>query len=181
MSETANNNDNTKSISLFLETAKSEYEIEHNRTSIIDSKTSIALPIISAYFLALAEMNDFRNIFKIEIANFSDSILPSCLFITYTAALILTLIAVIMLAKVIMTRDYNVIKPQDIYGTDYITNDVRVLSLKLIDLYITATLHNKEKNDSRIPLYRRSWLFTAISIILFTIYIIIHNTMFGGK
>ena len=45
---------NDDSISLLLDVAKHEYDNEHNRTSVIDTKTSIALPIISAYFLALA-------------------------------------------------------------------------------------------------------------------------------
>ena len=46
------------SVELLLETAKSEYDSEHNRSTIIDTKTGISLPIIAAYFIALAQMNE---------------------------------------------------------------------------------------------------------------------------
>ena len=59
-----------QAVEVLLSTAKSEYENEHNRTSVIDSKTSIALPIVSAYFLALAPMNDFKSIFDVKIEKF---------------------------------------------------------------------------------------------------------------
>lgn len=44
---------NVRSVELLLETAKSEYDNKHNRTSIIDSKTNISLSIISAFFSPL--------------------------------------------------------------------------------------------------------------------------------
>ena len=55
-----------ESVELLLKTSKSEYENEHNRTSIIDSKTNISLPIISAFFLALIQLNDYKAIFRLH-------------------------------------------------------------------------------------------------------------------
>lgn len=78
-----NLNYNIDSINLLLDTSISEYNNEHNRTSILDSKVSIALPIISAYFLALAPMNDYKTIFKMSISTFTELVLPAALFISY--------------------------------------------------------------------------------------------------
>ncbi len=163
------------SISLLLDVAKHEYENEHNRTSVIDTKTSIALPIISAYFLALAQMNDYKTIFAVKISSYIDCIMPTLLFICYSASLILALLSVIDMVRVITTRAYNTIKPADLYDEDFLKFDSKVISIELITLYIDATVRNKGENDARIPLYRNGWLLTTISIILFVVYIIIKN------
>ena len=49
---------NANSVHLLLETALNEYSNEHDRKATIDSKAGIALPIISAFFLSFAQMND---------------------------------------------------------------------------------------------------------------------------
>lgn len=45
---------NTASIELLRNAAQNVYSNEHERTRTMDSKAGIALPIIAAYFLALA-------------------------------------------------------------------------------------------------------------------------------
>ncbi len=175
MSKESREKFNDESVELLLSTAKSEYENEHNRISVIDSKTSIALPIISAYFLALAQMNDFKTIFTVHIEKFADIIIPTISLLTYSGSLILSFIAVMMMVKVVTTRDYNTIKPIDLYDEDYLKNKKTALEIKLIQLYIEATQNNKSENDSRIPLYKKGWLLTTISIVLFVIYVIIKN------
>lgn len=155
MSDKLKDKFNDESVELLLSTAKSEYENEHSRTSVIDSKTSIALPIISAYFLALAQMNDFKTIFNVHIDKFIDVIIPAISFLTYVGSLILSFVAVMMMVKVVTTRDYNTIKPIDLYDEDYLKNKKTALEIKLIQLYIEATQNNKTENDLRIPLYKR--------------------------
>lgn len=172
LDEVKYNNDTVK---VLLDTAKSEYSNEHNRTSVIDSKTSIALPIISTYCLALAQMNDYKAIFTTEIKSFKDLLIPSCLFLTFTISLLLTLISVIMMVKVIKMRDYYVIKVEDLYDNDYFQEEPLFLSIKLIELYIEATELNKSGNDNRIPLYKKGWVLTVVSIVLFVTYVIVKN------
>lgn len=166
---------NDESVELLLSTAKSEYENEHSRTSVIDSKTSIALPIISAYFLALAQINDFKTIFNVHIEKFIDVIIPAISFLTYGGSLILSFVAVMIMVRVVTTRDYNTIKPIDLYDEDYLKNKKTILEIKLIQLYIEATQNNKTENDLRIPLYKKGWLLTTISIVLFVVYVIVKN------
>lgn len=166
-----------QAVEVLLSTAKSEYENEHNRTSVIDSKTSIALPIISAYFLALAPMNDFKSIFDVKIEKFVDVIIPAVTLLTYVGSLALAFVAVMMMAKVVTTREYNTIKIADLYDEDFLKHKKIALEIKLIQLYIEATQNNKAENDSRIPLYKKGWLLTTISIVLFVAYVIVKNNL----
>lgn len=164
-----------QTVEVLLSTAKSEYENEHNRTSVIDSKTSIALPIVSAYFLALAPMNDFKSIFDVKIEKFVDVIIPAVSLLTYIGSLALAFVAVMMMVKVVTTREYNTIKTADLYDEDFLKHKKIALEIKLIQLYIEATQNNKAENDSRIPLYKKGWLLTTISIVLFVAYVIVKN------
>ena len=166
-----------QSVEVLLSTAKSEYENEHNRTYVIDSKTSIALPIISAYFLALAPMNDFKSIFDVKIEKFVDVIIPAVTLLTYVGSLALAFVAVVMMVKVVTTREYNTIKTADLYDEDFLKHKKIALEIKLIQLYIEATQNNKAENDSRIPLYKKGWLLTTISIVLFVAYVIVKNNL----
>lgn len=166
---------NKDSIELLLCTAKDEYENENSRTSVIDTKTSITLPIISAYFLALVPMNDFKSIFSFNISTYYDCIVPTLLFISYITSLILAFMSVLKMVKVINTQSYNIIKPRDLYDNDYLMFDSMVISIKLINLYIEATENNKFVNDKRIPLYKKGLLLAIVSIILFVIYILFKN------
>ena len=170
-------NDNTEfnkeTVELLLETAKAEYDNEHNRTSIIDSKTNISLPIISAFFLALIQLNDYKAIFKLPTTTFLQWILPAILFFSYSCALVFGLISVFLMTRVILTKEYKTIKIQDLYDEDYLKKISVFLSIKLINLYCESTLHNKLQNDQRVMWYRHSWFLMFITLTLYLIYIIV--------
>ncbi|MCH5200581.1 MAG: hypothetical protein J1F60_06430 [Oscillospiraceae bacterium] len=166
---------NDEAIKLLLDTAISEYNNEHNRTSVIDSKVSISLPIVSAYFLSLASANDYKLIVEMPIIKFTDGLLMVLLLVSYIFSLIFALIAVLYLIDAIKTRDYKVIQPSALYDNDYLKFDHKVMSIKLIKLYIEAFESNKAKNDLRIPMYSNGWHFTIKSIVLHVISIILKN------
>lgn len=174
---TENNEFNEASVKVLLDSSKHEYDSEHNRITVIDSKTGVSLPIISAYFLALANMNDYKSIFNVKINTFFDALCPFIIFISYTAGLIMAGLAVMMMVKVIMTRNYSTIKPLDLYDEDYLKNKPIYISTKLITLYIGATKFNQSQNRYRVNCYRKGWLFTAISIAFYVIYIIVKNLL----
>lgn len=171
----SNTNFDNSSVKLLMETAKCEYDNEYNRISIIDNKTSIILPVVSAYFLAIAQMNDYEKIFSYKITSFAGLIVPSLLFLTYTSSLIIALVAIIMLVSVVSTRNYQNIKSSDLYDVDYLKNESIFLQIKLVNLYITTTEFNKMINDTKIAKYQNSWKFTIASIILFVLYILSKN------
>lgn len=166
-----------QAIELLRNAAQNEYSNEHERTATIDSKAGIALPIISAYFLALAQMNDFKSIMVVTVSDIMSVLIPVMTIITYSTALAFALIAVVWMARVVFTRPYCKINPRDLYTDDYLKNDSRVLSVKFIQLYLEAIEHNRLENDVRVKLYQRSWLFTFISVICFVTYIIMNNNI----
>ena len=180
MDATSQNNStefNEQTVGLLLETAKAEYDNEHNRTSIIDSKTNISLPLISAFFLAFIQLNDYKTIFGLSTNTFVQWLLPATLFFSYTVALVLGLISVFLMTRVILTKEYKTIKIQDLYDEDYLKTVPLFLSIKVINLYCESTAHNKEQNDQRVKWYKSSWILMFISLILYLVYIIIKTNI----
>lgn len=53
----------------------------------MDSKAGIALPIIATYFLALAQMNDYKALNVAPATGFLSILVPMIAFLTYSAAL----------------------------------------------------------------------------------------------
>ena len=168
---------NEHSVEILLTTAKAEYDNEHNRTSIIDSKTNISLPIMTAFFLAFIQSNDYKTIFQLSTNNFIEWLLPATLFFSYTTALILGLLSVFFMTCVILTKKYKVLKTDDLYDEDLLKADPISFSIIVTKLYCVSTTHNKEQNDKRVKWYRLSWILMFITLILYIIYIIIKTNI----
>lgn len=166
---------NPKSIQLLLDTALNEYSNEHDRKSTIDSKAGIALPIISAFFLSLAQMNDYKSIISIPVNSLCSSLLPITLFLSYTGGLILSMLSVAFMAKVLFAKDYCRINPVDLYTDDNLTKQNCDFSISLMHNYFHAISYNREVNNKRVNTYQLSWKFAFISVILFVIYLITKN------
>lgn len=163
---------NKESVDLLLCTAKAEYDNEHSRSSIIDTKTNISLPIISAFFLALVQLNDYKYIFNLPSDTFSSWLLPATLFASYTLALILGMSSVFLMTRVIFTRDYKTLKIRELYDEDYLKNNCIFFSTHIFDLYCNCTEFNKKQNDGRVRLYKHSWILMFATLCLYLIYII---------
>lgn len=161
---------NHNAITLLMNTAKEEYNSEHIRTTTIDNKTNISLPIIAAYFLTLAQFTDYKTLFNISIVSYLDLIKPTIYLFIYVMSLILAFLSCIKMIQVIFTKPYAVINPADLYNSKYMYNDSSVLSIELIRLYINATAENKSQNNSRIREYKKGWIYAVISISLFVLY-----------
>lgn len=171
---------NESSVAILLQTAKSEYDNEHNRTTVIDSKTNISLPIISAFLLALIQANDYKTIFNLPTLNFFQWLLPATLFLFYTATLVLGFLADLLMIRVIFTRQYKTLNIRDIYNKTFLKNAPCPISLFIITRYCEASEHNKEQNNLRIKWYKKSWLLTVVALFLYLIYMIIKNNMWGS-
>lgn len=168
---------NESSVAILLQTAKSEYDNEHNRTTVIDSKTNISLPIISAFLLALIQANDYKTIFNLPTLNFLQWLLPATLFLFYTATLVFGFLADLLMIRVIFTRQYKTLNIRDIYNKTFLKNAPNPISLFIITRYCEASEHNKEQNNLRIKWYKKSWLLTVVALFLYSIYMIIKNNM----
>ena len=175
--EEASTEFNEESVSLLLETAKAEYNNEHNRTSIIDSKTNISLPIISTFVLALIQLNDYKAILQLPTNTFLQWLLPAILFFSYTIALGLGVFSVLLMTIVILTKEYAVLKISDLYDEDYLKVPRIFFSIELIRLYHSSTTQNKSQNDRRVKWYRISWILMFITLALYLIYKIIKTNL----
>lgn len=168
---------NIQTVNLLLDTAKAEYDKEHSRTCTIDSKTNISLPIISAFFLALVQLNDYKTIFQLSTDTFAQWLLPATLFSSYTIALILGFVAVLLMTLVILTREYAVLNIRDLYNEDFLKNTPIFFSIQLIKLYCEANEENKLQNDKRVKWYRYSWILMLITLALYLVYIVIKTNI----
>lgn len=77
---------NSASIELLRNAAQNEYSNEYERTRTMAAKARIALPIIAAYFLALAQMNDYKSINITPVTDFVSVLMPTVIFLTYKTA-----------------------------------------------------------------------------------------------
>lgn len=173
-----NNQFDRESINLLRDTAQSEYGNEHKRTASIDSKAGIALPIIVAYILSIAQMNDFRKILSISVDKVSGAVIPMITLLSYTVSLISAILAVVWMGRVVLARGYSRIEPKDLYLDDYLKSDCKVLSIDLLRLYIEAIDDNRRTNNARITLYMKGWLFSFVSIASFVLYIVLNNNFY---
>ena len=61
MSET--DSDFLQSGEVLLDIARSEYQNEFNRTSVLDTKIGITLPIVATYFFLIIQFESIREVF----------------------------------------------------------------------------------------------------------------------
>lgn len=167
-----------EAVRVLLSLARSEYEYEQNRISVIDSKTSIALPIASGYCLALVQMAGVKRVLEVNIHSFLDILVPVFAVVIYLASLAFSLASVVMMVKVITTREYSTINAGDLYDEDYLKYNEIALEIQLILLYIEATQKNSYENELRIPLYRSGWQSMIFSVVLFFVYVAIRGVCF---
>lgn len=66
---------------VLLEIAKSEYQNEFNRSSVLDTKIGIALPIIATYFFLILQYKSVRQLFitNPDCTNIMTLILSVCI------------------------------------------------------------------------------------------------------
>ena len=164
-----------QAVALLLSTAQNEYSNEHERTATLDSKAGIALPIISAFFLAFAEMNNYKWIIDIPVNSFWACLLPITLFVSYTGGLVLAMVAVVMMANVLFAKDYYRINPPDLYTEQNLINKGKDFSITLMHCYFQAIEYNRNTNNKRVESYQKSWKLTFLSVMCFVIYILIKN------
>lgn len=59
-------NGDFQSSEILFEIVKSEYQNEFNRTSVIDTKVGITLPIIATYFFLVLQFKSIKQIFWVK-------------------------------------------------------------------------------------------------------------------
>ena len=166
---------NADSVNLLLTTSMASYSEEHNRTQIIDSKSNISLPIVSAFVLTIVHAMNYRQIVNLPSDSFSKWLIPFLLFTTYSTSLLIGVFSAFFMTRVIMMRDYKVINSRDLYDKDFLKNDTVPFSITITNLYIQASEYNKLQNDKRVSWYKTGCRLAFISLISYILYFVLNN------
>ena len=157
---------------LLLKVAEDNYAAETARTTAIDTKAGISLPIISGYFVALiSSISDWTSIINCHPVTTPTSVVIRWLAIIYgLETLAITLIALFLMIGAIGIRSYKRVSIQRFYDEHLLSENPNKTYVFLIGKYIAVTKHNTKSNNSRISLYYKSWVATIISLGLLIIY-----------
>ena len=128
---------------VLLEIAKSEYQNEFNRSSVLDTKIGIALPIIATYFFLILQYKSVRQLFitNPDCTNIMTLILSVCIPIIFVAAIISAAIALIYLFRAIVTHSYQTIDPCYFNDKDKMSLSPSVFSGVMV-VILDLALHN---------------------------------------
>ena len=138
-------NGDFQSSEILFEIVKSEYQNEFNRTSVIDTKVGITLPIIATYFFLALQFKSMKQIFttRVNIQTVATTLFSICNPLIYIATIVCAAIALIYLFRAIITQSYQAVDPR--------------------------SFNDKES------LYKRGWIFAMISLGLFVCYICLNQ------
>ena len=162
---------NYQSGDIIYDIAKSEYELEINRTSVIDSKANIVLSLCSAFLVIITQAINLKRLCDVEVNTLSDCIFPVILLLLICGSIVLSFISMILLLRVIFTKQYHAIDPSYFYNIDKLKNEKNLFYIATAQFYIETTNNNKIVNDRRISLYKKGLILLALSIFLFIVYI----------
>ncbi len=170
-------NGDFQSSEILFEIVKSEYQNEFNRTSVIDTKVGITLPIIATYFFLVLQFKSIKQIFTtgVNIQNVATTLFSICNPLIYIATIVCAAIALIYLFRAIITQSYQTVDPRSFNDKEKMSHPKEVFSAVMVTYYIRALEHNHFTNDKRVRLYKRGWIFAMISLGLFVCYICLNQ------
>ena len=162
---------------LFLDIVRAEYQNERQRTSTIDSKVGITLPIVATYFFLVLQYTDIKKIFQnpVEIESVASvlySVLPPILYLT---TLVFAGFALFFLFRVISMHAYATVNVQYYNTPETIDHSPERFAAGIVDIFIEATMESSETNDLRTKLYKRGWRYALISLAFFVLYIFFNH------
>ena len=171
------NENNFQSGEILFNIAQSEYVIEHNRTSVIDSKAGIALPVVATYFFLVLQYADVKSLFSnkvntASVASILYSILPAMLYIV---TLVFGFLSLLFLFRAIMTQSYKTIDTKYFNKKKALDQPKATYSAAMVTFYVRATDYNRNTNDSRVRKYKRGWTYALISLGLFVLFVFLKH------
>ena len=161
---------------VLLEIARAEYQNERTRTSTIDAKTGITLPIIATYFFLVLQYTDIKKEFlsPIDMQNIAAvlySVLPP---LCYLASLAFSAISLLYLFRTITMQEYEAINPEHFRQTEML-EETKERSAAIIRPFIESTNKNHEVNSRRCRFYVLGWRYALISLAIFIVYVFLKH------
>lgn len=159
------------SAKVLMDIAIKEYQSEHNRTSVIDTKINIALPIIATYvFLVLDRISITDSGNQIINNGIMDTELQIGLLLLIVSFAIVSMVCMFMTIK---TNEYTILKVEDFYKPEYMALEEEIFCSAIIKYIIIASKQNKAVNDSRIKQYKMGLVMVGISFLFYICYMVI--------
>ena len=123
-------NGDFQSSEILFEIVKSEYQNEFNRTSVIDTKVGITLPIIATYFFLVLQFKSIKQIFTtgLNIQNVATTLFSICNPLIYIATIVCAAIALIYLFRAIITQSYQTVDPRSFNDKEKMSHPKEVFS-----------------------------------------------------
>lgn len=162
------------SAEILFEIARCEYQNELNRTSIIDTKVGITLPIIATYFFLVLQFDSIRSIFLTypDTENIARMLWSFFRPLIYLATIICAGIALVNLFRAIIAQAYRTIDPGCFNDKKKMSHPKKIFSAVMVTYYVETTAFNRSTNNRRITMYKRGWIFALISLLLFVCYVV---------
>lgn len=166
-------NEEFQSAEILLEITKAEYQNELGRTSVLDTKVGITLPIIATYFFLVLQFDSIKDIFSAspDTENIATLFFSVCGPLIYLATIICATIALIDLFRAITTQSYRTIEPRSFNDKEKMSYPKNVFSAIMVTFYIKALDHNRSINDARASMYKNGWSVALVSLFLFVCYV----------
>ncbi|MBR3569800.1 MAG: hypothetical protein IKN96_03220 [Oscillibacter sp.] len=159
-----------ESSEIFLSMVQAEYQREIDRASVLDSKLSISVPVISAYFLLIIQDSSVKDLLlSISGNEYSLKImwtLALYLMVTFTAVC-----SLLFTVHAVMTRSYEVIDLSVFYAADVLSRPKEQFSAVMSGVYSLAAERNRQQNNRKARDYQLGWIFGTVSLYAYFLYV----------
>lgn len=135
----------------YFEAARVEYQNELERANALDTRLSISLPIISAYFFAAVQRCDVQTEAEMIRSLWDMAVLGVDIFLLLTAGA-----AFVFLVSAVLKQEnqYVDVKNWDTFSEPASKEDY---SVKLAERYLIATEKNRKNNRARAMKHTMGW------------------------
>ncbi|MBQ6986332.1 MAG: hypothetical protein IJQ25_05015 [Oscillibacter sp.] len=161
-----------ESSEMFLSMVQKEYESEKERAAALDSKISLSLPVISAYFFLLAQDANIRELCAIAWS-LEESVETTGIFSTlalYFVAVLTAFCSLLWMIHATWTHQFQELDIAQSYNAKVMSMPKELFSARIAKYYLTKIEQNQEANKITSNEYQLGWIFGIISLICFLLY-----------
>ena len=161
-----------ESSELFFSMAQIEYQNEKERTSTLDSKLGISLPVISAYFFMVIQDTNIGKLLE-SAWNYQKSPVSKGEYIALALYLVAALAAIISLfhmVRAVMNRNYGSVDMKAFYTAKEMSRPKEQFLAIMINAYLVILEYNRKQNSQKAMEYQTGWIFYMLSLLCFFLY-----------
>ena len=161
-----------ESSEMFLSMAQKEYESEKERAAALDSKISLSLPVISAYFFLLAQDTNIQKLWPVVMENgYSiENIRFFLSLLLYVVAIVSVFLSLFWMIHATWTHNFKELDITRSNDARFMSMSKELFSARIATDYVEQVEKNRTANSRRSKEYRTGWIFGLISLSCFLTY-----------